>query len=41
MSIAVTAKVIGYYKNDIAKRNKVAEQKGTYSIKTADSKVAV
>lgn len=41
LSIAVTAKVIGYYKNDIAKRNKAAEQKGTYSIKTADSKVAV
>lgn len=41
LSIAVTAKVIAYYKNDIANRNKATERKGAYSIKTAESKVAV
>ena len=35
MSIAVTAQVIGYYKNEIANKNKAAERKETYSIKTA------
>lgn len=41
LSIAVTAQVISYYKNDIANRNKAAERKETFSIHPAKSNAAV
>ncbi|MFC4802998.1 YitT family protein [Neobacillus sp. GCM10023253] len=37
LSIAVTAKVISYFKNDIANKSKTAKRNGIFSIKTAKS----